>query len=74
MIMGLGRSSHGHRSKMMWILIIAAVNVANPQDVPGRVTLEFGTQQQCQAALATMTTWIKFDSFRIQARCVQKDA
>ena len=56
----------------MWILIIAAVNVANPQDVPGRVTLEFGTQQQCQAALSTMTGWVKFPQFRIEGQCQKR--
>jgi hypothetical protein len=54
---------------MTWILILTAVHINNPNDVPGRVTLEFGTQQQCQAALDSMTAWIKFSQFRIQAQC-----
>jgi len=56
----------------MWIMIIIAVHTTNPQDIPGRVTLEFGTQRQCQETLATLTSWIKFNQFRIEAQCQPK--
>jgi hypothetical protein len=56
----------------MWILIILAVNTTNPQDIPGRVTLEFATQQTCEQAKSTMTSWLKFDTFKITAECQLK--
>jgi hypothetical protein len=54
---------------MMWILIILAVHVNNPKDIPGQVTLEFPTQQACEQARTTMTSWLKFDSFKVIAQC-----
>jgi hypothetical protein len=56
----------------MWILIILAVHVNNPKDIPGQVTLEFPTQQACEQARTTMTSWLKFDQFKIEGKCVKK--
>jgi hypothetical protein len=56
----------------MWILLLLSVNISNPQDVPGRVTLEFSSQQACEQAKASMTYWLKFDSFKITAECQPK--
>jgi len=56
----------------MWILLLLSVNISNPQDVPGRVTLEFETEQQCQAAKNSMTYWLKFDTFKVTAECIKK--
>ena len=58
----------------MWILIILAVHVNDPQDVPGRVTLEFPTQQACEQARESMTYWLKFKSFRVEARCEKQSS
>lgn len=54
---------------MKWILIILCVNVSNPKDAPGKLTLEFNSKQQCEASLNSMTYWLKFDSFKITAAC-----
>ena len=56
----------------MWIMILIAVHANNPADIPGRITLEFRTQQQCVDALHTMKYWLKFESFRVEGRCEQK--
>lgn len=53
----------------MWILIIIAVHINNPSDIPGRVSLKFATEKECQQALATIDSWIKFNSFRIEGKC-----
>jgi hypothetical protein len=53
----------------MWILLLLAVNINNPQDVPGKVSIEFPTEQACQQAQATVTSWLKFDSFKVIAQC-----
>ena len=56
---------------MKWVLIIIAVSINNPNDVPARLTLAIGSQQQCEAAKASMTYKIKFDSFKAVASCEQ---
>lgn len=56
----------------MWILLLLSVNISNPQDIPGKVTLEFPTQQACEAAKESMTYWLKFDSFKVTAECQKK--
>jgi len=54
---------------MNWVLIIIAVSINNPNDVPARLTLAMGSQQQCEAAKASITYKIKFDSFKVVASC-----
>ena len=57
----------------MWLLILLAVKIGDPADVPGRVTLEFPTEQACQASLKTMTYWLKFDSFKVTGACKRNE-
>ena len=33
--------------------------------------LQFQTQQQCEQALRTMTYWLKFDSFKVEGKCLK---
>ena len=54
---------------MKWLMIVLCVNITNPKDVPGRLTLEFDSKQQCESSLESMTSWLKFDSFKITAKC-----
>ena len=56
-------------NSMKWLLIVLCINISNPKDVPGKLTLEFETKQQCETSLASMTYWLKFDSFKVTARC-----
>jgi len=53
----------------MWLLIILAVNINNPKDVPGRMTIEFVTEQACVQAQQSVKYWLKFDSFKITTSC-----
>lgn len=53
----------------MWIMLLIAVHVNNPQDQPGRVELEFPDQATCERVLATMTYQLKFSSFQVKGRC-----
>jgi hypothetical protein len=46
-----------------------AVNINNPQDVPGRVSIEFATESECVRAQSTVQYWLKFDSFRVITKC-----
>ena len=56
----------------MWLLIILAVNINNPADIPGRVSIEFDSEQTCERALLTMEYKLKFDGFRVIGQCVKK--
>ena len=53
----------------MWILILMAIHTNNPNDMPGKITLEFQTQQQCEQSLKSMTYWLKFDQFMVVGKC-----
>ena len=57
---------------MEWILLIVAVHINNPKDIPGKVTLEFATQQQCQMALDSLTYELKFKQFKVEGECRKK--
>jgi hypothetical protein len=54
---------------MKWLLIFLCVSINNPNDVPGKLTLEFDTKQQCEASLKTMTYNLKFDTFKVVGNC-----
>ena len=54
---------------MKWLLILLCVSINNSNDVPGRLTLEFDTKQQCEASLKTMTYNLKFDTFKVVGNC-----
>jgi hypothetical protein len=54
---------------MTWVLILLAVNINNPSDVPGKVYLYFETEQQCIKAKENMKYWLKFDSFKVTSEC-----
>ena len=56
----------------MWLLILLAVNINNPKDVPGRVSIEFESQQACERAQITVQSWLKFDQFKVTTQCVKK--
>jgi hypothetical protein len=53
----------------MWVLILLAVNINDAKDIPGKITLEFPTQIECERAQSTVTSWLKFDSFKIVSKC-----
>ena len=53
----------------MWLMILIAVHMNNPNDIPGKITLQFQNQQQCEQALQSMTYWLKFDKFKIEGKC-----
>jgi len=56
----------------MWTLIILAVHLNDPKDVPGRVELLFQDRATCEQSLQTMTYWLKFSQFKIEGKCVKK--
>ena len=53
----------------MWLLIILAVNINNPQDIPGRVSVEFATERACESARESVKYWLKFEGFKVQSLC-----
>jgi hypothetical protein len=57
---------------MTWILIILAVNVNDPGDVPGKIWLDFADEASCRQSLNSLKYWIKFKNFHVVARCEPK--
>ncbi len=53
----------------MWILFLIVVNIYDPNDIPGRIQMQFKDQQSCEYALQTMTSYIKFPWFKVEGRC-----
>jgi hypothetical protein len=53
----------------MWILVLLAVNIHDPQDQPGKVEIQFPDQQSCQQALSTIKWQLKFKSFKVVGEC-----
>lgn len=53
----------------MWLLILIAVHVNNPKDIPGRVELVFDNQKSCEQVLSTMKWQLKFESFKVEGKC-----
>jgi hypothetical protein len=69
---GVGKLFTGIKGAKMWILLILAVHINNPQDIPARVTIEFETQQDCEQAKNSTVGWTKFDTFKIITECQKK--
>ena len=46
-----------------------AVNINNPADQPGRVSVEFATEQACVQAMNTVKYQFKFEGFKVQSQC-----
>ena len=57
----------------MWIMILIAVHMNNPQDQPGRIEITFPTQQSCEQALSTVKYDLKFKSFKVVAECKKQN-
>ena len=53
----------------MWILFLIVVNMYDPNDIPGRIQLQFKDQASCELALQSMTSWVKFPWFKVGGRC-----
>jgi hypothetical protein len=56
----------------MWLLLLIAVHSTNPNDIPGKLSLEFETKESCEHSLSTLKYWLKFDSFKVEGKCVRK--
>jgi hypothetical protein len=55
-------------------MILLAVHINNPADVPGKVELVFSSQTACEQSLQTMTYQLKFRQFKIEGQCKKNDA
>ena len=56
----------------MWLLILIAVHVSNPQDIPGKIELTFKDQVSCEMSLASMKWQLKFNNFKVEGRCLKQ--
>jgi len=56
----------------MWTLILICVHLNNPKDIPGVIYVEFPNEQACREASKTYEYKLKFDKFKIEAKCKEK--
>jgi hypothetical protein len=56
----------------MWLLLLIAVHVTDPNDIPGRIQLEFPSEEACRAALKSMSYQLKFDRFKVEGSCKRR--
>lgn len=56
----------------MWILLLTAIHLNNPNDIPAKITIEFETETQCLEALKTIDYKIKYSNYKIEPKCYQK--
>jgi hypothetical protein len=49
------------------------MHIHDPQDQPAKVTLEFPSKAACEQALTSLTYWVKFPQFKVQASCHEKN-
>lgn len=57
---------------MEWILILLAMKINDSNDIPAKVILEFPDQITCEKTKSTLQYWIKFESFKVIAKCERK--
>ena len=58
----------------MYLLTLLALNINNPQDIPGRVVITLPSLEICQQALSSLKYQLKFKNFRVEAYCeIKKD-
>ncbi len=51
------------------MLILMSNHTNNLNDMSGKITLEFHSQQQCEESLKSMTYWLKFEQFKVIGKC-----
>lgn len=54
-------------------MILMAVHLNDPKDIPGKVYLEFQTEHQCEQALQSMKYWLKFEQFKVIGKCQKQN-
>lgn len=57
---------------MKAIMILIAVSINNPGDIPGRATLEFDSMIECERVLESLEYELKFRSFKVTGECQRK--
>lgn len=53
----------------MWLLILIAVHVNNPKDIPGKVELRFDNKEACEKSLSSLTFQLKTRLYKIEGKC-----
>ena len=56
----------------MWVLIIIAININNPQDIPATITLDMPSLHVCEEVLDSLKYKIKYSSYKVEGSCQRK--
>ena len=54
---------------MSWVLILIAVKIGDPTNVPATIVLDMPSAHVCEQVLDSMRYNIKYSSYRIEGRC-----
>lgn len=57
---------------MEWILLITAMHVNDPKDIPATMTLRTQSQEECERIAETLEYTLKFKQFKLEAKCLKK--
>ena len=58
----------------MWTLLLLAVSISNPHNVPATLTLDFPDRISCEQTAATLTYSIKYSGYKVIAQCQKKSS
>jgi hypothetical protein len=56
---------------MMWLMILLAVHINDPKDIPGKIELVFQDKLVCEQVLNTMKYQLKFSQFKVEGKCIR---
>jgi len=57
---------------MKALLIIIAVHITNPNDVPGTIVVPYPSMADCYVAEKNIFFDLKFSQFTIKTKCIEK--
>lgn len=53
----------------MWMLIIIAVSITDPSDIPGKIMIKFDEQAQCEKVKNQVHSWLKYNGYKVTTQC-----
>lgn len=57
---------------MEWILLLTAMHINNPNNIPATVSMKFDTEKACLEAKNSVEYKIKYESYKMVAECQRK--
>jgi len=58
----------------MWTLLLVAISLTNPNDIPATLTLTFPDRTSCEQSATTLQYSIKYSGYKVTAQCQKKSS